>query len=66
MIAHRLWTLKNADKILVIENGEIKQYGTHSELTEKDGLYKDIFTLQVSAEKYGIVNDKSQSNLEVK
>lgn len=66
MIAHRLWTLKNADRILVVDDGEIKQYGTHSELVEEDGLYKDIYTLQVSGEKYGIVNGKSKNELRVR
>lgn len=63
MIAHRLWTLKNADRILVIDNGQVKQYGSHSELIEQPGLYKEIYTLQVDGEKYGIVNEKSSIKL---
>lgn len=39
MIAHRLSTVKNADQILVMENGKIAEKGTHRELTEKGGLY---------------------------
>jgi ATP-binding cassette, subfamily B, multidrug efflux pump len=64
MIAHRLWTLKNADRILVIDNGQMMQYGSHSELIEKTGLYKDIYTLQVDGEKYGIINGKSTNEQE--
>lgn len=39
MIAHRLSTVKNADQILVMENGAVAEKGTHRELTEKGGLY---------------------------
>ena len=53
IIAHRLWTLKNADRILVMDKGQIKQYGTHEELLEKPGLYREIYRLQVSREQYG-------------
>ena len=35
MIAHRLWTLKTADKILVLKGGQISQYGTHEELLDQ-------------------------------
>ena len=46
MIAHRLSTIMNADKIIVIEKGEIKQIGTHKELTEKQGIYQKLWKLQ--------------------
>lgn len=39
MIAHRLSSVKNADQILVMENGTIAEQGTHRKLIEKDGLY---------------------------
>lgn len=39
VIAHRLSTVKNADQIVVIDNGEIVEIGTHTELTEKQGTY---------------------------
>lgn len=47
VIAHRLSTVRNASKVIVIDNGEIVQMGTHSELIqETDGLYYRLYTLQ--------------------
>ncbi|WP_313131168.1 ABC transporter ATP-binding protein [Anaerocolumna sp.] len=43
MIAHRLSTVKNADKIMVIEGGKIKESGTHAQLLEKGGLYQRMW-----------------------
>ena len=46
MIAHRLSTILHADRIVVIENGEIKESGTHRELLEKNGAYTKLYKLQ--------------------
>jgi subfamily B ATP-binding cassette protein MsbA len=46
VIAHRLSTIIQADKILVIENGEIKESGNHKELLAKKGLYFSLYNLQ--------------------
>ena len=43
MIAHRLSTIKNADNIIVLENGRIAEQGSHSELVANDGLYKKMW-----------------------
>lgn len=45
IIAHRISTIKNAKRILVIENGEIKQSGTHEELIKESGLYSTYYNL---------------------
>jgi len=46
VIAHRLSTIRNADKILMVSNGEILEYGTHDELFQYDGEYKKLYNLQ--------------------
>ena len=43
VIAHRLTTIENSDKIVVLQQGEIKEIGTHTELLEKNGLYRSLY-----------------------
>ena len=51
MIAHRLSTLRDADRIVVIENGKMPEYGTHRELLDKRGVYHNLYKLQAQALK---------------
>lgn len=44
-VAHRLTTIKNADKILVVTKDGIAESGTHQELTEKNGIYANMYTM---------------------
>ena len=46
MIAHRLQTIQQADKVLVLQQGEVVEYGTHNELLELKGLYHTLHELQ--------------------
>ena len=46
VVAHRLSTVKNADEILVVEEGEITERGTHEELVERGGLYAELYRYQ--------------------
>ncbi|WP_425494235.1 ABC transporter ATP-binding protein [Natronobiforma cellulositropha] len=46
-IAHRLSTVRNADRILVLEDGELVESGTHDALLERDGLYANLWRVQV-------------------
>ncbi len=51
VIAHRLSTIQNADKIVVLDKGEIKEIGSHSELLSQDGYYRKLFDMQFKEEK---------------
>jgi len=46
IIAQRLSTIKNADRIMVLDNGEIAEFGTHSELMGRESIYKRIYETQ--------------------
>lgn len=47
IISHRISTIKNADEIIVLDDGEIVQRGTHDELVKNEGIYKDIYEKQL-------------------
>jgi len=46
IVAHRLSTIRHADKIVVLDHGEIKEEGTHRELTSRDGVYNGLIEAQ--------------------
>lgn len=48
IVSHRVSSAKNADKILVLENGSILQQGSHENLVEQDGYYKELYLHQLS------------------
>lgn len=49
LISHRITTLMQADKILVLEDGALSELGTHQELISRPGIYKDIYDIQMAA-----------------
>ena len=53
IVAHRLSTIKHADKILVFSQGEVIESGTHHQLIEKNGAYKKLYEMQYSKEQHG-------------
>ncbi len=56
VVAHRLSTIKNADEIVVIANGKIKEQGSHSELIKLDGIYAKLYNLQFRTSDNMILN----------
>ena len=53
LISHRLANITKADMIYAMEQGEVKEYGTHEELLRKNGLYQKMWTTQQRLELYG-------------
>ena len=47
IVSHRISSIKNADTIIVLENGKIIQQGTHNELVNKSGYYKELYDQQL-------------------
>lgn len=60
VIAHRLSTVMNADKIVVLEKGEIIEEGTHVELLEQKGSYFNLVRNQLALEKIESLKNKIQ------
>ncbi len=56
VIAHRLSTIQSADQILVLEGGEIVEWGTHHELLERHGRYRQLYDRQYGFEKDRFIN----------
>jgi ATP-binding cassette subfamily B protein len=48
IVSHRISSIKNADKIIILENGEIVQQGPHSQLINEDGYYKELYAEQLN------------------
>ena len=51
LIAHRISTIKNADKILVLDDGKIIEQGTHNELLKLKGSYTELYNNQLLEEE---------------
>ena len=56
IIAQRISSVRNADQILILDKGKIVERGTHNELMQKNGYYREIFDLQHGVEKAGVMN----------
>lgn len=61
VIAHRLSTIKRADRILVIEGGEIAELGTHAELLRQRGKYYQLYTRQFRSRMDNVYDALPQS-----
>merc|ERR1712226_489152 len=56
VIAHRLGTIRNADNIVVLKDGRVEEQGTHDELLEKNGMYADMWNMQLHSTKSSASN----------
>lgn len=54
IISHRISSIMDSDKIMILEDGKITDYGTHNELKNRDGLYKRILKIQEDGMKEGV------------
>ena len=55
LISHRVTTLMQADKILVLDGGRVADVGTHAELIARPGIYKEIYDIQMSSDDRALV-----------
>jgi len=61
LISHRITTLMKADVIMVLEDGIVKEIGSHSELVDKDGIYRRIYDLQSGYTSNGINKENDET-----
>ena len=57
VVAHRLSTVQNADRIIVLHHGEIREQGTHQELLAERGLYWKLYKLQYADSRSVLATD---------
>ena len=60
VIAHRLSTIRKADKILVLDKGEIKEIGTHAQLLQQKGYYYQLHKMQFENQEIGVETAETQ------
>lgn len=58
-IAHKINTIKNADQIIVLDEGQIVQRGTHQELMQEHGIYRDFLSIRDQSESWKIESGKA-------
>ncbi len=57
LISHRVTTLMQADKILVLDGGRVADIGTHAELISRPGIYKEIYDIQMSSDDRKLIEE---------
>lgn len=61
LISHRITTLMQADQILVLDQGRVAELGTHKQLIEKPGIYKDIYEIQMSRDDRRLIEKDGET-----
>ena len=62
LISHRITTLMQADRILVLEGGQISDMGTHEELISRPGVYREIYDIQMSSDDRRLIEEGGAEN----
>lgn len=62
-ISHRIPTLMQADRILVLENGRVADLGTHQELIARPGMYKEIYNIQMSSDDRALIEEGGMADV---
>jgi ATP-binding cassette subfamily B protein len=60
LISHRVTTLMQADRILVLDGGRVADVGAHEELIARPGIYKDIYEIQMSSDDRRLIQEGGQ------
>ncbi len=63
VIAHRLSTIKNADQIIVLQNGQVEDIGTHQQLLNRDALYHDMWEAHIGAQNWSAGSGGGNKNV---
>jgi ABC-type multidrug transport system ATPase subunit len=62
IIAHRFSTIRHANKIIVLEQGNIAESGTHDELLKQDGIYSRLYHMQTTARSSNDEREEGESD----
>ena len=61
LISHRVTTLMQADKILVLDGGQVADVGSHAELISRPGIYKEIYDIQMSSDDRALIQERGNA-----
>ena len=60
LVSHRVTTLMGADRIMVLNQGEMEEIGSHQELIQKQGIYRRIYEIQMSHDDRAKMNQQGE------
>ena len=62
VVAHRLSTIRDADKIIVMHKGQVREMGTHQQLLAQRGIYYKLYQLQYKDQEVGVAASPAPAN----